>query len=205
MSTWISSDWHLGHKNIVLGQTDWEGEDRRSACRKFNTVEEHDEVILKNINDNVNKNDFIYFLGDFSFGGSDNIYKYRSLINCENIHFVFGNHDYHIKKNKVVKTPKGYINSQNLFLSCSDILEKKIGKDNLVFCHYPMRTWHKGRNAIMLFGHCHGNLKQEYFNNFKTMDVGIDTHNEFRPYHIDEIRQIMKNKDNYEHFTDTIQ
>ena len=26
------------------------------------------------------------------------------------------------------------------------------------------------------------------------MDVGIDTHMEFRPYHIDEIRSIMSNR-----------
>jgi calcineurin-like phosphoesterase family protein len=204
-NTWFSSDWHLGHKNLVLGTTEWEGEDRRTACRNFKTLQEHDETLIANINDNVKKDDHLYFLGDFSFGGLDNIWFYRKQINCDNIHFVGGNHDHHIRRNKALKIDDGYVNAQYLFNDYNEILEKKIGKEKFVMCHYPMRTWHKSRSAIMLYGHVHGNLHQPYFDRMRTMDVGIDTHPEFRPYHIGEIRAIMSKRDNYENFTDVFE
>jgi len=194
---WISSDFHFGHKNIVLGVSEWQD---KSACRKFDTLEEHDELLIENINKNVRPDDILYFLGDFTFGGKDNIFHYRKLINCKHIALVFGNHDIHIRKN--------YNNCQGLFSSCSDILYKKLGRDNFVFCHYAMRTWDRAHHgSIHLYGHSHNNLpdysvkikvgneefgisfEEEKF--FKCMDVGVDTHKEFRPYHIEEIREIM--------------
>lgn len=73
-----------------------------------------------------------------------------------------------------------------------------------------MRVWdgsHHG--AIMLYGHSHGTLDElspeftdptwigegYYLKNYKTMDVGIDTHPAFRPYSITEIVDIMKYRD----------
>jgi hypothetical protein len=68
-----------------------------------------------------------------------------------------------------------------------------------------MRTWDRGHHGTwMLYGHSHGTLpdylagydemdRKQYF---KTMDVGIDTHKEFRPYHIDELKTIMKDRVN---------
>ncbi len=65
----------------------------------------------------------------------------------------------------------------------------------MVLCHYAMRTWDKGHKGTwMLFGHSHGTLGSYGVDRdveFKTMDVGVDTHPEFRPYHIEEIRKIM--------------
>ena len=64
-------------------------------------------------------------------------------------------------------------------------------------CHYAMRTWDRAHHgSIMLYGHSHGTLPAYSRNGnfYKTMDVGIDTHFEFRPYHIDEIRDIMSNR-----------
>lgn len=72
-----------------------------------------------------------------------------------------------------------------------------------------MRVWNKShKGSIMLYGHSHGTLDQlqpqftsptwigdQYFiKNYKTMDVGVDTNNLF-PYHIDEILDIMKEKE----------
>lgn len=193
-NVWFSSDWHGGHTNIVKGTSKWED---TTQCRNFDTVEEHDTVLSDNINRIVKSNDHLYFLGDFSMGGRDMIYPFRKRINCNNIHFVGGNHDLHIRKNVILKTDTGYINAQSLFNSYDEILEKKIGDTTFVMCHYPFRTWHKiGRGSIMLHGHCHGNIQDYIFedNYLKQMDVGIDTHPEFRPYHIDEIRAIMRER-----------
>ncbi|HSE99773.1 MAG TPA: hypothetical protein VLA48_02665 [Nitrososphaeraceae archaeon] len=43
----------------------------------------------------------------------------------------------------------------------------------------------------MLFGHSHGNLKDVLG---KTMDVGFDTNEEFKPYSYQEIKKIMSTK-----------
>ena len=52
--------------------------------------------------------DTLYHLGDWSFGGIENIWNFRKRINCKNIYLVPGNHDHHIKKNKLEK-PKNWI------------------------------------------------------------------------------------------------
>lgn len=196
---WISSDWHYGHKNIVRGTTDWA---TTQACRDFDTLEDHNNTLVNNINAKAKPDDIIYFLGDFSFGGKDNILEFRKRIKCNNIHLVFGNHDIHIRKN--------YNDCQKLFLSCNDILYKSVGKTNFIMCHYAMRTWDKAHHGtVQLYGHSHGTLpdystyirveerdengRYEEFKKllFKCMDVGIDTHPDFSLYHIDEIKETM--------------
>ena len=47
------------------------------------------------------------------------------------------------------------------------------------------------KGAIHLYGHSHGGIKD--FG--KSMDVGIDAHKEFRPFHINEILQIMEKRE----------
>lgn len=191
---WVSSDWHLGHNNIVKGCTRWT---RTEQCRDFKTLSQHDEILLGNINKCVKPDDYLYFLGDFSFGGKENIWLFRDRIQCKNIIFIGGNHDKHIRSNTILTKEKEFKNAQDLFSSYTELLEKKIGNETFIMCHYPFRTWHKiGKGSIMLHGHTHGNL-DTYIkgkNILKTMDVGIDTHPEFRPYHIDEIRKIMEKR-----------
>lgn len=213
VNTWISSDWHYGHENIVAGVSKW---DDKSACRNFATLEEHNEKLIENINKCAKKDDVMYFAGDFAFGGKQNIYEFWKRLECKNIHFVYGNHDLHIRKNSLLKTDDDKeVTSQSLFLSINDILYKRISNEKIIICHYAMRTWDNGHHgAIMLYGHSHGSLAEYSVNlpttindrdgsliknitapaKFKTMDVGIDTHPEFRPYHIDEIRKEMINR-----------
>lgn len=210
MNVWFSSDWHYGHANIVRGVSEWED---KSACRNFDTLEEHNETLVNNINKVVAKDDIIYMIGDFAFGGKQNIYELRSRINCNNIHLILGNHDHHIRKNAKLLDGKGNeIDCHSLFSSVNEVLYKKISGERFVLCHYSMRTWDNGHHgAIMLYGHSHGSLPDYsgIFQNvikgvdgediktittsvkFKTMDVGVDTHPEFRPYSLDEIREAM--------------
>jgi calcineurin-like phosphoesterase family protein len=206
MSIFITSDTHYNHKNIVRGCSEWED---KSGCRDFDSLEKHDEILIKNINDTVGLYDTLYHLGDWSFGGIDNVWKFRQRINCKNIHLILGNHDHHIKKNREVELPDyGLVKLQLLFSSVSKLDTITYNKKLIVMCHYSLRVWedsHKG--SIMLFGHSHGTLNQKhnfddptwfgdqyYIKNSRTMDVGIDTHPEFRPYHINEIMEKMLKK-----------
>ena len=63
---WLTSDTHLGHKNIVSGISGWEA---NRGQRKFNTLEEMDDTIINNINKYVKPDDILFHAGDWSFGG----------------------------------------------------------------------------------------------------------------------------------------
>ena len=191
---WFTSDTHIGHKNIVRGTSEWTGKNR---CRDFDTVEEHDETLVDNINSNVKENDILYHLGDWSFGGKEKIVEFRRKLYVKDIRLILGNHDHHIEK--------GLYN--DLFTSVDHYKRTTINKQMFIMCHFPMRVWDKANHgSIMLHGHCHGTLsgyrdEEQSFDNmkdifYKTMDVGIDTHPEFRPYHIDEILDIMRDRIN---------
>lgn len=209
----FSADWHSYHENIVRGVSKWP--DKR-ACRDFDTLEEHNDTLINNINKVVKKDDILYLIGDVAFGGKQNIFNTMNLVNCKNIHLCLGNHDHHIRKNTTVLNEKGEeIKVQTLFKSVSDIITKKISNERFVMCHYALRTWENGHHgSVMLYGHSHGSLpdyttsmlvevkgengeiikSMNQMLKFKTMDVGVDTHPEFRPYSIDEIKLEMSKR-----------
>lgn len=205
----FTSDTHYGHKNIVKGCTSWEGGLQR--CRDFNTLEEHNQTLVDTFNGMIKENDTLYHLGDWSFGGHENIKKFREQLNCKNIHLIFGNHDQHIEPidspyRKLFSSCNYY---KELSLRINSQVSGKYGKTNIILSHYAMRVWNKSHHgSIMLYGHSHGTLDklqpeftsptwigdQYFIKNYKTMDVGVDTNNLY-PYHLDEILDIMKNKE----------
>ena len=209
------SDPHYNHSGIVRGTSNWEGQ---KGCRDFDTVEEHDKILVNNINKTVGEDDILFCLGDWSFGdyktdaNVSNVRKFREQIKCKNINLIYGNHDSEIRKNKD--------DSQSLFSSINDYLEicivdqpkeqgEKPLKYNIVLSHYAFRVWNKSaKGSWMLYGHSHGNLDeftplttnpdwigdQYYIKNYRTMDVGFDTHKEFRPYSFQELKIIMERR-----------
>lgn len=145
---WFWADSHFYHKNIVLGESEWTD---KSGCRPFNTREEHDNYQLGIVNASVKKDDILWHLGDFSFGGEARIAEFRKRINCETVHLVLGNHDHHIRKNAGVKYG---------FASVQDYLELEIDGTQIVLCHYPIESWvNMERGAYHLHGHVHGNIR----------------------------------------------
>lgn len=78
MNTWITSDLHLDHSNII-----------KYCHRPFKDVMEMNDVLIRNWNDAIASNDLVYFLGDLCFGDQ------RIWLNQLNgrIHWIRGNHD----------------------------------------------------------------------------------------------------------------
>lgn len=190
----FTSDTHFHHKNIVRGTTSWDILDPNSShqsLRDFDTLEEHDEALIKSINSVVKHDDILYHLGDWSFGGHEQIKKFRDRLECREIHLIFGNHDQHIEP---IGSPY-----RSLFTSCSYVkqlslnVDRKygvVGKQKFFLSHYSHQVWNKSHHgSIHLFGHSHGSLEGIG----KSMDVGVDTNNLY-PYHLDEIMDIMKYK-----------
>ena len=185
---WISSDFHAYHKNICIGCTAW----KSGAVRDFNDPVHMTIQLMENINNVVKQNDILYFLGDWSFNGFDRISQFRNLLNVKEIHFILGNHDHHIERNRG--------NVHELFTSVQDKLDIVIDGISYHMSHYPKinvsSTSHRSDDiptedltkSINLFGHIHSQVRVPK----RGMDVGVDSHPEFRPYHIDEIRQILE-------------
>jgi calcineurin-like phosphoesterase family protein len=152
-------------------------------------------ALVDGINKYVKEDDVLYHLGDWSFGGVQNILQFRKYIVCKNIHLILGNHDQHIV-DKEVKFDDTSFNPFELFSSVQDVLHLKLGKTEVFLSHYSHRVWngsHKG--VIHLYGHSHGSIP-DYG---RSMDVGVDVSykmfGEYRPFNIGDINRIMEKRE----------
>jgi calcineurin-like phosphoesterase family protein len=150
------------------------------------------DAIVESINNVVGENDILFHLGDWSFGGFENIAEFRNRIVCKNIHLILGNHDHHIENNRD--------DIQDLFSSVNQYLRLQVsvypgtvlhtGKVDLVLMHYPIASWHNmNDNVIHLHGHVHLPPNKKLAQG-KAMDVGVDG-NGLIPYSLNEITRIM--------------
>ena len=132
MKTFIISDTHFGHENII------------SYCsRPFVTVEEMDRQLIQKWNSVVSKNDIVYHLGDFALGSIHKVAEYRSKLNGK-IFLITGNHDgYSIKKYYEAGFDKVYD-------------KPIIYQDFFILSHTPMFITENMPYAN-IFGHVHNN------------------------------------------------
>lgn len=209
---YYTSDTHYNHKNLIKGISNWTD---ASGCRDFKTKEEHDDTLIHNINKCVKADDILFHLGDVAFQGREKIIEFRNRINCKTVHLILGNHDTDIHADAEL---------QQIFSSVDFYREININGQKIVICHYPLRTWNKWHHGSwMLHGHCHGKLQHQipatllkklleekemdvlwslannetvdgYCPNGKSLDVGLDTHPQFRPYSHTELVEIMATK-----------
>ena len=212
----FTSDTHYGHANIASKNVSkW-----KDGYRDYKSLEDMNQDLVKQINKIVQPDDTLYHLGDWSFGGIENIWKFRKQVNCQNIHLILGNHDHHIEENKILPNvistepygdvfvdgdPKdygaletgdgeypNYVKAQRLFSSVSTYKEVKTATGVIVLSHYGHRVWHGSHKGwIHLYGHSHGSLPMLG----KSMDVGVDSakllFGEYRPFYLSEIANIM--------------
>jgi calcineurin-like phosphoesterase family protein len=198
---WITSDTHYGHAGICKSTTHWRILDENGekvipedSVRDFASLSDMNDAIVENINQTVGEDDVLFHLGDWSFGGIQNIEELRYRIKCKNIHLILGNHDHHIESN--TGNVRKYFSSVNHYLEVSVGTTSKNLK--LILCHYPISSWnHLRRNGYMLHGHQH--LRgDKRFGNGKRMDVGMCGSPEFRPYNLGEVVDLLKDAESYE-------
>lgn len=80
--TWVISDLHLGHANII-----------RYCRRPFPDAREMDRVLVRNWNNTVRPDDRVFFLGDLSYGpDAEPAAEYIARLNGK-ITLIRGNHD----------------------------------------------------------------------------------------------------------------
>jgi calcineurin-like phosphoesterase family protein len=140
MTTWFTSDLHIGHKNIIkYCQRPWRKalpEPLAETGEVVTVADVHamDEALVANWNSAVKPDDTVWNLGDFAFTcspGYANEY-FRRLHGVHN--FVMGNHDniasiFGDKAKKFASWTDGYV-------------EVTVTGQTIVLCHYAMREWH---------------------------------------------------------------
>ena len=200
----ITSDTHFSHKNICRGVTSWhlpDGSVPIDQTRDFKTIEQMNESIVNGINSVVGQDDILIHLGDFSFGGFENIKIFRDRIICKEIHLILGNHDTHIENNRG--------NVQELFTSVNHYTKLMYKLKTFVLFHYPVVSWDGlNKGHIHLHGHVHLPTSLR-FGKGKKMDVGIDGHPTFGVYNMDDIIRMMEKRDIvsdmlFDHHTDEV-
>lgn len=86
-NTWLISDTHFGHSNIVKF-TRRDG----SPLRPWDNIKEHDEALMDNWNSVVKPEDKVYHLGDIGITNSTHLLRIMDALNGTKI-LIKGNHD----------------------------------------------------------------------------------------------------------------
>lgn len=171
------SDTHWGHKNII-----------KYSNRPFKSVEEMNEALIDNWNDVVKPTDVVYHLGDFAFLPYSDLKAIARRLNGEK-HFIMGNHDKEISKNR------NDLLSSHTFASITSYQEVK-AEGHMICCfHYGQRVWNKSHHgSFHLYGHSHGSLPPHG----RSVDVGVDCKeitSEYRPVSLDEVVAWMSKRE----------
>lgn len=169
MTTYLISDIHFSHKNIIL-----------YSQRPYSSIREMNESIINNWNAIVKSTDEVWHLGDFAFCTYPEFKAILKQLNG-NIHCLLGNHD------KLISNNQDDLLKSGLIKSIGHYKELKYNGEMFVLFHYPIKSWNKKHyGSIHCFGHVHNKLPGEGL----SLDVGIDSDvitSEYRPVSLDEI------------------
>lgn len=178
---WFTSDWHLGHENVM-----------RFSDRPFGSINEMNEKIINNMLEACQPGDELFFLGDLAWRRYAFDAFFERWPKNVNFHWILGNHD------------KNWQPFKKQCASIGDMKKTKIGDNNVVImCHYPMLTWDRSHyNSWQLFGHhhqqSHGTAELDKMTNGKMLNVNLEW-NDFKPYSETDIIRIMRTKpDNWD-------
>lgn len=131
MSTiFFIGDTHFGHKNIIKFEP-------LRAWRRFATIEEHDEELVKRWNAKVRKGDRVWMLGDFAFG-KHSIAIAARLNGLKRL--VLGNHDH-------------YPSAE--YLKYFHKLYGAATTEGAILTHVPVHPNQLGRFSRNIHGHLH--------------------------------------------------
>ncbi len=188
---WFTSDTHYNHGNICSATTQWTDP---VTCREFESLEKMNATLVGNINEFVKEDDILFHLGDWSFGGFEQIEIFRNQINCKNVHIITGNHDHHIENNR--EGIQSIFSSVNKYLNLNvkwNVGTPLMGEQRFALMHFPIASWdNMARGAIHLHGHVHFPADKR-IGVGKMMDVGCDG-NALYPIEMSTILSLMRNQ-----------
>lgn len=156
MKTWVTSDLHWGHANIMKFCP-------VSRARFRNDVAYMNEAMIKEWNALIEPQDLVYILGDVAFLPAQKAAVTVNRLNGTKI-LVEGNHD-----RKALNDPT----FQGCFQEVHKYLDINYNGTKVVMFHYPISEFdQQHRGAVHLHGHLHGGLSG--LEHFRVLDVGMD-------------------------------
>lgn len=162
MTTWVTSDIHLWHANIMT---------YCAATRKFEDVTEMNIAIMDDIHAKFKKGDTLYILGDVCFGGKERVKTaLTTLANLPGrVIVVLGNHD-RFRKDIYREVATAHPNFEYTeYMEKHFVVDDK--KIHTVMMHYPIHSWHNMHHgSVHLHGHTHGSIPEVG----RRVDVGWD-------------------------------
>lgn len=162
-NVFFTSDLHLGHVRML------ELYSSRPFAKDLD-INAHDEFLIQQWNETVDKHDIVYILGDFSLRPASETRQILQRLKGRK-YLCPGNHDSSVKSLGNLFEKVQQIMEVTFKATRFAYLEKDI---KMVLCHYPLLEWEGMREgAIHLHGHCHGALPAQS-SPFR-YDVGIDS------------------------------
>lgn len=156
MNTWITSDLHFGHANIMKFCP-------KTRARFNGDVNRMNELMVKEWNEKVQPDDHVYILGDVAFLPAAKAVELVSRCNGSKV-LVAGNHDRKLLQSEEFR---------DLFVSIHDYLDLRYDEHKIVMFHYPIAEWDQAhRGSLHFHGHLHGN--KSGLETFRCLDVGMD-------------------------------
>lgn len=156
MKTWITSDLHFGHKNIMSFCP-------TARARFRNDLDYMNEAMVKEWNDLIASEDLVYILGDVAFLPAQKAAEYMTRCNGIKI-LVEGNHD-----RKTLNDPT----FRRCFKEVHKYLDINYNGTKVVMFHYPIAEWDQmHRGAVHFHGHLHGDVSG--MEKFRCRDMGMD-------------------------------
>ena len=116
---YFTSDLHIGHKNIL-----------EYSKRPFESIEEHDEMLVQNWNSIVKPGDLIYCLGDFALCSAERATSIAKRL-MGNKYLVFGNHDKRLRKDQPFCSQ---------WIWTKDLTDITVADQKIILCHYALLT-----------------------------------------------------------------
>jgi calcineurin-like phosphoesterase family protein len=155
--TWIGSDLHFGHANIMKFCPE-------TRARFKNDVAYMNEAMVREWNEIVQPEDLTYILGDVAFCNVQTATGFLRRMNGRKV-LIEGNHD-----KKLVQDASFCAE----FESVHKYLDVNYDGHKIVMFHYPIFEWDQAhRGAIHFYGHKHGGACPD-MTKYRARDVGMD-------------------------------
>ena len=175
---WFTSDLHFGHDREFIYKP-----------RGFDNIIDHNETLIKNINEDVAEDDNLYIIGDIMLGDNSLGLEYLCRINCKNIYIITGNHDTDTRK--------------ELYKNCSNVKSVELAmlykykKYHALLLHWHADTANLDDKSITqcllnFYGHTHQKTNF-WMDTPMYYHVGVDSHKN-HPVNIEQIISDINNK-----------
>ncbi len=190
---YFTSDTHFNHDKPFIYE-----------ARGYKNRVEHNDALIEKINELVRPEDTLFHLGDFCLNITPpEFVQILDRINCQNIAYIWGNHNSCIRKHyedSVAgeyqrKDIEVYPYAVGKLTYLGYYKEVIVNGQMIVIHHYPHQIWNQmQRGAWQLSGHSHYTNPTTHVDNpsNKILDVGWDGHS--KPLSFSEIQKIMMNK-----------